>query len=183
LDIGFVCVAQNKLTTAQRMVKLDLEGHAPIRHGGPNRVTDLQLEDRAVRGIDPASGTTFDAFNKFSDGSPKPHKVGRNATAFTSDDALLQADDFARSSTQFQHNIATARANGDLFVDPVEIPLRDVFGNNYQDHVRGVTRLGSKNNPTGHIPTDFTDGTIKAIYKLDQHGNVKLHTLYPNPKP
>jgi hypothetical protein len=80
------------------MVKLDLEGHAPIRHGGPNRVTDLQLEDRAVRGIDPASGTTFDAFNKFSDGSPKPHKVGRNATAFTSDDALLQADDFARSS-------------------------------------------------------------------------------------
>ena len=175
--------APNKLTTAQRIVKLDLKGHAPIRHGGPNRVTDLQLEDRAVRGIDPASGTTFDAFNKFPDGSPKPHKVGRNATAFTSDDALLQADDFARSSTRFQQNIATARTNGDLFVDPVEIPLRDVFGNNYQDHVRGVTRLGSKNNPTGHIPTDFTDGTIKAIYKLDQNGNVKLHTLYPNPKP
>jgi hypothetical protein len=41
-----------------------------------------------VRGIDPASGTTFDAFNKFPDGSPKPHKVGKNATAFTSDDAL-----------------------------------------------------------------------------------------------
>jgi hypothetical protein len=136
-----------------------------------------------VRGIDPASGTTFDAFNKFPDGSPKPHKVGRNATAFTSDDALLQADDFARRSTQFQENIATARANGDLFVNPVEIPLRDVFGSNYQNYVRGVTRLGSKNNPTGQIPTDFTDGTIKAIYRLDQNGNVKLHTLYPNPKP
>ena len=91
----------DKLTTVQRIAKLDLEGHAPIRHGGPNRVTDLQLEDRAVRGIDPASGTTFDAFNKFPDGSPKPHKVERNATAFISDDALLQADDFARSSTQF----------------------------------------------------------------------------------
>ena len=159
------------------------EGHAIQRHGSPNRVTDLQLEDRAVRGIDPASGTTFDAFNKFPDGNPKPHKVGRNATAFTSDDALLQADDFARSSAQFQQNIANARTNGDIFVDPVELPLRDVFGNNYRDYVRGVTRLGSKNNPTGHIPTNFTDGTIKAIYRLDQNGNVKLHTLYPNPKP
>lgn len=137
-----------------------------------------------MRGIDPASGTTFDAFNKFSsDGSPKPHKVGRNATAFISDDALLQTDDFARRSTQFQQNITTARTNGDIFADPVEIPLRDVFGSNYQNYVRGVTRLGSKNNPTGHIPTDFTDGTIKAIYRLDQNGNVKLHTLYPNPKP
>jgi len=173
----------NKLTTAQRIAKLDLEGHAPIRHGGPNRVTDLQLEDRAMRGIDPASGTRFDAFNKFPDGSPKPHKVGRNATAFISDDALLKADDLARSSTQFQQNIATARANGDIFVDPVEIPLKDVFGSDYQNYVRGATRLGSKNNPTGHIPTDFTDGSLKAIYRLDSNGNVKLHTLYPNPKP
>lgn len=176
-------VVPGKLTTAQRIAKLDFEGHAPIRHGGPNRVTDLQLEDRAVRGIDPASGTTFDAFNKFPDGSPKPHKVGRNATAFISDDALLQADDFARSSAQFRQNIATARTNGDIFVDPVEIPLRDVFGSNYQDYVRGVTRVGSKNNPTGYVPTDFTDGSLKAIYRLDQNGNVKLHTLYPNPKP
>lgn len=181
-------VVENKktpdnLTAAQRIEKLDLEGHAPVRHGGPNRVTDLQLEDRAVRGIDPASGTTFDAFNQFPDGSPKPHKVGRNATAFISDDALLQADDFARSSTQFQQNVAAARANGDIFVDAVELPLRDVFGSNYQNYVRGVTRLGSKNNPAGHISTDFTDGTLKAIYRLDQSGNVKLHTLYPNPKP
>lgn len=119
-------------------------------------MTDLQLEDRAVRGIDSASGTTLDA--------------------------LIQADDFARSSVQFEQNIATAKANGDIFVDAVEIPLKDVFGSDYQDYVRGITRQGSKNHPTGHIATDFTDGTIKAIYKLDQTGNVKLHTLYPNPK-
>ncbi len=136
-----------------------------------------------MRGIDPASGTTFDAFNKSPDGSPKLHKVGRNATAFTSDNALLKADDFARNSTQFQQNIAAARMNGDIFVDPVEIPLEDVFGSDYQSYVRGVTRLGSKKSPTGHIPTDFTDGTLKAIYRLDQDGNVRLHTLYPNPKP
>lgn len=147
-----------------------------------HRVTDQQLEDRAVRGFDPASGTPFDAFNKFPDGSPKPHKVGKHATAFTSDDALLQADDFVRSSTPLQQNIATARANGDMFVDPIEIPLEDVFGSNYKKHVRGVTRLGSKNNPTGYVQTNFTDGTIKAIYRLDQYGNVNLHTLYPNPK-
>jgi hypothetical protein len=172
-----------KINTTQRIAKLDAEGHAPIRHGGPNRVTDLQLEDRAVRGVDPASGTTFDAFNKFPDGSPKPHKVGRNATAFDSDEALVHADDFARKSTQFEQNIANARANGDLFVDPVELPLKDVFGPGYKDNVRGVTRLGSKNNPTGHVNTDFTNGTIKAIYRLDQDGNINLHTLYPNPKP
>ena len=176
-------VVPDKLTTAQRIDKLDLEGHAPIRHGGPNRVTDLQLERRAVRGIDPASGTPFDAFNKFPDGSPKPHKVGRNATAFTSDKELLQADDFARNSSLFQQNIAAAKANGDLFVDAVELPLEDVFGSSYHNSVRGVARLGSKNNPTGHVPIDFTDGTFKAIYRLDQSGNVKLHTLYPNPKP
>lgn len=135
-----------------------------------------------MKGFDPASGTAYDAFNKFPDGSPKPHKVGRNATAFISDDVLLKADDFARDSTQFKKNVAAARTNGDMFVDPVELPLQDVFGSDYQSHVRGVTRLGSKKNPTGHIPTDFTDGTIKAIYKLDENGNVSLHTLYPNPK-
>jgi len=42
--------------------------------------------------IDPASGTINDAFNKRPDGSPRPHKVGRNATAFTSDEALLKAE-------------------------------------------------------------------------------------------
>ncbi|TBW46404.1 hypothetical protein EZI54_23245 [Marinobacter halodurans] len=147
-----------------------------------NRVTDQQLEDRAVRGVDPASGTTLDAFNKFPDGTPKPHKVGRNATAFTTDEALLQADDIVRSSMQFQKNIAEAKANGDLFVDAIELPLEEVFGSDYKNFVRGVTRLGSKRNPTGEIPTDFTDGTIKAIYRLDQAGSVKLHTLYPNPK-
>ncbi len=175
-------IVPDKLTTAQRIGKLDLEGHAPIRHGGPNRVTDLQLEDRVVRGIDPASGTTFDAFNKFPNGSPKLHKVGRNATAFASDDALLQADSFARSSAQFQQNVAAARANGDLFVDAVELPLKDVFGSGYQNSVRGVTRLGSKKNPTGYVSIDFTDGSIKAIYRRDHNGNIKLHTLYPNPK-
>ncbi|PCM44850.1 hypothetical protein CPA50_02110 [Marinobacter sp. ANT_B65] len=176
-DIG------DKLIVAQRVAELDLEGHAVVRHGGPSRVTDLQLEDRAVRGIDPASGTTFDAFNSARDGSPKLHKVGRNATAFTSDDALVHADDVARSSRQFEENIATARANGDMFVDPVELPLTDVFGDNYKSNVRGVTRLGSKKNPTGHVDTDFTGGSVKAIYRLDQNGSVNLHTLYPNPKP
>ncbi|MDP5148838.1 hypothetical protein [Rheinheimera baltica] len=172
----------NGLSTEQRIAALNLEGHAPIRHGGPNQVTDTQLENRAVRGIDPASGTQYDAFNTNMDGSPSLHKVGKNATAFTSDEALLKADESARNSAQFEQKIVSARMNGDMFVDPVEIPLVEVFGADYKSHVRGVTRLGSKKNPTGHTQIDFTDGTVKAIYRLDQHGNVKLHTLYPNPK-
>ena len=169
------------LNVTKKIAKLDLEGHAPIRHGGPNRITDIQLQDRAVKNIDPASGTTFDAFNKFPDGSPKPHKVGRNATAFTSDTALVQADDFVRKSNIFKENITAARANGDLFVDAIDIPLKDIFVGNYQDSVRGFSRLGSKKNPTGYTQIDFTGGTVKAIYRLDHNGNVKLHTLYPNP--
>jgi len=170
------------LATAQRIAELDKMGHAPVRHGGPDWVTDIQLEERAVKGIDPVSGTVFDAFNKFPDGSPKLHKVGRHATAFTTDQALLQAEDFARKSVQFQENVAAARANGDLFVDPVELPLVDVFGSDYKSYVRGVSRLGSKQAPTGQVSTDFSGGTLKAIYRLDHSGRVSLHTLYPNPK-
>lgn len=172
----------NNLTTEQKITELDMEGHAPVRHGGPTRVSDIQLEDRAVRGIDPASGTQYDAFNTNKDGSPVLHKVGKNATAFTTDEALLKADKAARSSKQFEQNITTAKTNGDMFVDPVELPLDEVFGDDYKSHVRGITRLGSKKNPTGHTQTDFTDGTVKAIYRVDQNGNIKLHTLYPNPK-
>ncbi len=169
------------LSVPDRIARLELEGHAPIRHGGPNRVTDVQLEDRAVRGIDPASGTTMDAFAMFPDGTPRPHKVGRNATAFSSDEALVKADDFARNSQQFQQNVARAQANGDPYVAPVELSLQDVFGSNYLEAVRGVARVGSPKNPTGHIPIDFTDGTIKAIFKLDNDGNASLVTLYPEP--
>ncbi|WP_344803878.1 hypothetical protein [Allohahella marinimesophila] len=50
------------------------------------------------------------------------------------------------------------------------------------DALSGVARLGSEKNPTGHVPIDFTDGSFLAIYKLDDVGNVNLHTLYPNPK-
>jgi len=171
----------NKQNISQKIKKLEQEGHAPVRHGGPNRVTDAQLEDRVLRGLDPASGTQFDAFNKNADGSPRLHKVGRNATAFSSDASLVKADEAARDSHQFTENVRKAKENGDLFVDPVELPLVDVYGSDYKKFVRGTTRLGSKNNPTGHIDTDFTDGTIKAIYRLD-NGNVSLHTLYPNPK-
>lgn len=122
-------------------------------------MTDTQLENRAVRGIDPASGTQYDAFNKNMDGSPSLHKVGKNATAFTSDEALLKADEFARNSAQFEQNIVTAGMNGDMFVAPVEIPLVEVFGEDYKSHVRGVTRLGSKK---------IQQGILKSISPMAQ---------------
>jgi hypothetical protein len=33
-----------------------------------------------------------------------------------------------------------------------------------KDNVSGVTREGTKNNPTGSHPTNFTDGTMKGVY-------------------
>ncbi|MCE0559320.1 hypothetical protein K1M91_20390 [Motilimonas sp. E26] len=162
--------------------RLNNEGHAPIRHGGPNRVTDQQLIDRAVNGIDPASGTTKDAFNKHADGTPKDHRVGKNATAFTSDDALVQADKAARESQQFKLNVLEAREQGAIFVKPVVLELKSIFGDDYKAKVRGVTRTGPKKSPTGHEVIDFTDGAVKSIYRLDDEGNPMLHTQYPEPK-
>ncbi len=134
-------------------------------------------------GIDPITGTTDDAFNKFPDGTPKPHNSGKNATKFTSKESLVKAEDYAESSQNYKDPISSAEADGSDYITIKEIKLKDVFGANYKENVFGKTRLGSRNNPTGTAITDFTDGTLTAKFKKDASGKWSLDTMFPEPKP
>jgi hypothetical protein len=99
-------------------------------------------------------------------------------TRFKSNEAFVNAEAYIRNSTDFDSALATA-TNGRFQVD---IPSEQVLGANYLDHLEGVTRLGSKNNPTGGQPTDFTGAAIRARYRIDTSGQIKLTTMYPEPR-
>ncbi len=157
-------------------------GHAVQRHG--DAITRQQLIDRAVNGIDPASGTTNDAYNKNADGTPKEHNYGRHATKFEDKAALVKADESIRKGDAFKKKLQDANAAGSSVIAVTDTKLADALGPEYKTKVSGVTREGSKNNPTGNTtPTDFTDGTIRAVYKKDDKGNWNVETMFPEPKP
>jgi hypothetical protein len=175
-DIGAIqgCpLAAARAAVAGRMAELEAQGHGPQRHEG--QITEQQLEDRVLNGIDPVSGTTTDAF------TGQPHKYGRHATKINSPEAFVQAEQELGDSAAFVAETAAAEAAGDDWA-VVEMPLEEIFGPSYKDQVSGKTRLGSKNNPTGTQPTDFTDGTMKGVYKTSDTGQWNLHTLYPEPQ-
>jgi hypothetical protein len=69
-----------------------------------------------------------------------------------------------------------------------ERPLQEVYGDDYQDKVSGVTRGGSNNHPTGNPPgsappatTNFEDGTMKTVYRQNDQGGWDTYTMYPEP--
>ena len=135
-----------------------------------------------MHGKDPITGTTDDAFNKFPDGTPKPHNAGKNATKFTSKESLVKAEDYARSSRKYKDAIAQAEIVGDNYVTVKGIKLEDVYGVKYKDAVFGKTRLGSKSHSIGSVETDFTDGALTAKFKKNSSGNWNLDTMFPEPK-
>ena len=181
-DVSDVQNSPAVATMEQRIADIERQqGHALVRHGG--RVTYQQLEDRAMRGIDPASGTTSDAFARDLSGNPKRHSVGRHATAFTSDEAIVKADSYFRALPEFEEKVNKAKSTGEKLMDYIYRQLEDIYGSSYQDEVRGVTRLGSQKHPTGHQPTDFTDGRVTARYRIADNGDVDLFSMYPEIKP
>ena len=158
----------------ERYDELDQQGHGPARHG-PD-VTEQQLEDRAVRGIDPMTGTTTDGVHGGT------HRYSKDATRVDSIEGFVEAEGIISSSQEFRDEFEEAVNVGDDFFS-VEVPLEDIFGPDYQDHVTGVTREGTKNNPTGSTPTDFTDGNMQAVYRIDDiTGEPELYTMYPKPR-
>lgn len=161
--------------------KMAQNGHAVQRHG--EAITQQQLTDRAVRGFDPVTGTTDDAYNKKADGTPKEHLAGRHATKFSSKAAMVKAEETIRASQAFKDKLDEANRLGATTLAVTDTKLQDALGADYKSKVTGVTRLGSKNNPTGSQATDFTDGTIRAVYRKDASGNWNVHTMFPEPKP
>jgi hypothetical protein len=160
--------------------KIAQNGHAVQRHG--EAITQKQLEDRAVKGFDPVTGTTDDAYNKNADGTPKEHGYGAHATKWNSKAALVKADEAVRKSDDFKKAVADAESIRSAEVVVKTVKLEDALGKDYKKHVSGVTREGSKRNPTGSKPTDFTDGTIRAIYRKDAAGNWNVETMMADPK-
>lgn len=172
--------ANQQQAISKRFQELASQGHGPQRHGPA--VTEPQLDDRAIRGFDPVTGSKNDAYNKFPNGTPKEHKAGKDATKIVSEEAYVKAEDYVLKSQEFKDSIAAANAAGKDQAQPIQMKLEDIYGSNYKDYVFGKTRVGSAKNPTGSVETDFTDGTIKAIYRKDGNGNWNLHTMYPEPK-
>lgn len=152
---------------------LKQEGHGPQRHEGD--VTTAQLTARAVERKDPMTGTTTDGVHGGT------HKVGRHATRIKDAGDYVDAEDTVRGSQAFADSRKDAASKGETRFS-VELPLKDVLGDDYKDKLEGVGRLGSIKHPTGSAPTDFTDGTLTAVYDVAADGTVTLVTLYPNPK-
>jgi hypothetical protein len=166
---------------AKKYTDIAANGHTVQRHG--EAITEQQLKDRAVNGFDPATGTTDDAYNKNPDGSPREHNYGRHATKFESKEALVKVDEAIRKSQTYKDELKEAiKQNASVFAVK-DKKLEDALGKDYKKMVSGVTREGSKNNPTGNTTaTDFTDGTIRAVYKKDASGNWNIETMFPEPK-
>ena len=170
-----------KQITEKQYDEIAKSGHAVQRHG--ESITERQLDDRAMYGKDPITGTTDDAFRKDINGNRLLHRSSKDATKFTNKDALVKAEIYVKNSQEYRNALNNANATGlsdNFAVDGIK--LEDIFGANYKDEVFGKTRIGSKNNPVGTVETDFTDGTVKAAFKKDANGNWQLETIYSQPK-
>ncbi len=156
------------------------KGHSVQRHG--TEVTERQLDARVIEGKDPITGTTDDAFRKDASGNPLPHRSSKDATKFTSKEALVKVDTYVKNSKVYRDTLAETQRLGEPDFVVKDIKLEDVFEPGYKKQVFGKTRIGSKNNPVGTTATDFTDGTLKAIFVKNSNGDWILETAFPVPK-
>ncbi|AVO37294.1 hypothetical protein [Pukyongiella litopenaei] len=149
------------------------EGHGPQRHEGD--VTPEQLVDRCVSGHDPMTGDTTDGVHG------GVHRYSRHATRFKDPGDYVDAEETIRGNQAYTDEMAEAKRTSDTRFS-VELPLKDVLGDDYKTKLEGKSRIGSAKNPQGSQDTDFTDGTITAVYDIDANGDTVLVTMYPNPK-
>ncbi|WP_426336029.1 hemagglutinin repeat-containing protein [Pseudoduganella sp. R-31] len=157
--------------TEARIQELIDQGHGVQRHGPA--VSGQQLKERAVEGLDPMTGTTVDGVHGGE------HQYARHATKVKTNEAYVFAEDYARRSQQFI-DVTSASTTGRA---QVEIPLRDMFGDDFRDFVTGVTRYGPKNAPLGSGNTIFGKDSYMIIrYKQDAKGSWEFNTMFPEPK-
>lgn len=150
--------------------RLTTEGHTIARHGP--RVAEMALDNRAMHRIDPVTGTEIDFYTGGN------HAAGRNASKFTSNEAILSAERYARGTRAFADSVAVS----DRQFAVEGLRLEDALGPDYRSHVFGKTRLGSTKNPSGVATIDFTDGTFTSVFRKSPTGGWNLHTMYPEPR-
>jgi hypothetical protein len=165
------------------MDRLKDEGHAHERHG-PD-VTEGQLADRSMHGIDPITQTREDGVKRGQD-----HSYSGNATQFTSDRAMVQSLKVVEGSHEFHLKLKLAEAHNasnpgkprPQFVVK-GVSLEKALGPQYDKHIRGVSRKGPAAAPTGGESINFTNGKVMAVYRYNRStGKYQLHTMYPDPK-
>ncbi|MBP8006145.1 MAG: hypothetical protein KAZ18_04540 [Acinetobacter sp.] len=167
---GFVW-AENPKVINKKLQDLIKQGHGVQRHG-PD-VTDQQLLERVVQGMDPMTGTRIDG------GHGGAHQYAAHATKVKTAEAYVYAENFARNSEQFIEAVNTARLNR----IEVQIPLKDIYGSDFREYVSGVTRYGNKNTPQGYGYTQFSDNSYMAVrYKQDVSGKWIFNTMFPQPE-
>ncbi|MEO6590666.1 MAG: hypothetical protein ABIP06_15325 [Pyrinomonadaceae bacterium] len=169
-----------KLEIEKQCDEIAKSGHTVQRHG--ESVSEGQLDERAMNGIDPVTGTTDDAYLKNADGTPKNHGYSKDATKFKSKESLVKTEIYIKNSQEFKDNLRSAEQNSNIRFEVENVKLEDVFGKNYKDEVFGKTRVGTKKNPTGSVETDFTDGTVTAVFEKGKDGKWNLFTMFPKPK-
>jgi hypothetical protein len=146
-------------------------GHAVDRHGG--HVTDQQLQDRAWHNHDPLTGNTSDWEHVGE------HHCGREATAFTSDAALMYAEMRVHDRPEVQARLREEEQAGGVEFK-VAVPAASVLGSNFRDHLRGYSRVGSVKHPTGATATHFPHNTqIAVMYRRAPAGDWVAYTCYP----
>jgi hypothetical protein len=129
------------------------------------------------------TGTTDEA-----DVLGQSHRCGHDATRITSEAGFVLAERMLRNSDSFEQQRADNETNGKRTI-AVHLPLSSIFGSHYRTHVAGIHRNGSKQHPTGEppgsrppTPTEFADGKMFALFRLNPDGQYILKTMYPKPK-
>jgi hypothetical protein len=154
-----------------RLQELIAEGHGVQRHGA--QVTGVQLEGRAVEGLDPMTGIRVDGVHGGT------HQYAQHATKVVSDEAYVFAENYGRSSQQFI-DATTASTTGRA---QLEIPLKEIYGDDFRDFVSGVTRYGPKAAPTGFGDTIFSNDAYMIVrYKQNPMGGWDFNTMFPQPE-
>jgi hypothetical protein len=168
-----LALSKNEIKTTTESLKE--KGHSHDRHGP--EVTEGQLSDRAMHGIDPITQTREDGERSRND-----HNYSRHATQFTSERAMTQAVKSVENSAEYTDELNKAEKEGKDRFTVKNVSLESALGPNYQEHVRGRTRTGSAANPSGSRPTNLTDGNFIAQYKRDPAtGKFYLNTIFANP--
>lgn len=158
--------------------QLKANGHSHDRHGP--EVTEGQLDDRVKHQVDPMTQT-----KENGDPRGKDHRSAEHATQFTNDRAMTHALKEIERHPDFTRE-ETAALNHHPYPSPafaVKLPLKDVFGDKYAEHVRGRSLVDPNDPSAGTKPTELTDGNVKAVYKYDRiTKKYYLLTMYPDPK-
>lgn len=165
----------------RRVAELRLEGHGPQRHLD---LSDDQLRQRlgtpevgpdgkpvlkpngevASRDhIDPMTGTTVDGVHGRS------HRGADVATAFSNPIDFVSADTYFRG-----------KVTNDGRLQP-SATIEDVLGRDAEGRMRGFRH--DRGEAGRYAEVDFAGGSIKAIYRRSDAGDLLSITMYPVPAP